>query len=82
MSLSDLEKMKLLRPKEEWTGQSAKSQVRPLAASVVAAFGVAGCIMMMIGNGGSETWVGLLMFSTALALFTWINLNGIYRKTS
>ncbi len=81
MSLSDLEKMKLLRPREEWSGRSERSLVQPLAAAGVALLGVMGCILMIVGDGGRMTWVGLLMFTVALGAFTWINLRGICRDT-
>ena len=80
MSLSDLEKMKLLRPKDEWTGTSERSKVQPVYALVTSAVGIAGCVLMAVGNGHAMTWIGLLMFTVALVVFTWVNLRGV-RKT-
>lgn len=80
MSLSDLEKMKLLRPKDEWTGASQRSEVQTVYAAVTSTVGVAGCVLMTVGNGHFLTWIGLLMFTVALVVFTWVNLRGV-RKT-
>ena len=78
MSLSDLQKMKLLRPESEWTGTPERSQVQSLLAFLTALLGVSGCALMIIGNGHFLTWIGLAMFSIALVSFTWVNLRGIW----
>ena len=79
MSLTDLEKMKLLRPKSEWTGKSDKSRVNLILASLTAAIGITGCVFMIMGNGHFLTWIGLLMFSVSLIGFSWTNLRGVWK---
>ena len=79
MSLSDLEKMKLLRPEDEWTGKSQRSDVQAPVASITALIGITGCVLMAIGNGQFLTWIGLLLFSLALGSFTWANLRGVWK---
>lgn len=80
MSLSDLEKMKLLRPEAEWTGKVQRSGVQSLLASTTGALGITGCVFMWLGNGHALTWIGLLMFSIALGTFTWVNLKGVIKS--
>ena len=79
MSLSDLEKMKLLRPKSEWSGKADKSRVNLILASLTAAIGIAGCVFMIMGNGHFLTWIGLLMFGVSLVGFSWTNLRGVWK---
>ncbi|MCH2134201.1 MAG: hypothetical protein MK116_10665 [Phycisphaerales bacterium] len=80
MSLSDLKKMQLLRPEEEWSGSPQRSDVQPLLAMITAAIGILGCILMIVGDGRSLTWIGLLLFSVALGTFTWVNLRGVWKS--
>ena len=79
MSLSDLKKMKLLRPEEEWTGAPQRSTVQVVYAAIAGAVGIAGCVLMTVGNGQVLTWIGLLMFAVALGTFTWVNLRGVQK---
>ena len=81
MSLSDLDKMKLLRPEKEWTGTPERSQVKSFLAAVTATTGIAGCVLMAVGNGQALTWIGLLLFALALGSFTWVNLRGVWRDS-
>ena len=80
MSLSDLEKMKLLKPEKEWTGHAQRSEVQPVLTALTSALGVTGCIFMWLGNGHALTWIGLLMFSVFLGSFTWVNLKGVCKS--
>lgn len=77
MSLTDLRKLDLLKPETEWTGRVPRSQVRPFAAMVSAAVGIAGCVLMAFGDGALLTWVGLAMFGVSLAVFTMVNVSAI-----
>jgi len=77
MSLTDLRKLDLLRPETEWSGQVPKSAVRTLSAAAAALLGGAGCVAMVIGDGGLWTWLGLTAFGVALAVFTAVNVLAI-----
>ena len=77
MSLTDLRKLDLLRPESDWTGRVPRSNVRVLAAAVTAGAGIAGCVMMAMGDGAFLTWVGLCVFAVALVLFTMVNVSAI-----
>jgi hypothetical protein len=77
MSLTDLRKLDLLKPEAEWTGRVPRSKVRPFAAMVSAAVGIAGCVLMAFGDGALLTWVGLAMFGVSLAVFTMVNVSAI-----
>lgn len=81
MSLSDLQKMKLLRPESEWSGEPACSSVHSILAFLTGMIGIAGCALMIVGDGHFLTWIGLLMFSFALGSFTWVNLKGIWSSS-
>ena len=81
MSLSDLQKMKLLRPESEWSGEPARSSVHSILAFLTGMIGIAGCALMIVGDGHFLTWIGLLMFSFALGSFTWVNLKGIWSSS-
>ena len=81
MSLSDLQKMKLLRPESEWSGAPARSEVQSILAFLTGMLGIAGCVLMIVGDGHLLTWIGLAMFAMALGSFTWVNLKGIWSSS-
>ena len=80
MSLTDLRKLKLLRPENEWTGRVPRSSVNGLAAVGTAGAGVGGCVLMVFGDGAALTWLGLMLFGAALVLFTVVNVAAIGGK--
>jgi hypothetical protein len=82
VSLSDLERLKLLRPESEWSRGIERSRVLLLPSVVTAAAGVAGCVLMALGGGRMLTWIGLLAFSLGLFGFVWANLKGVWQGDS
>lgn len=81
MSLSDLRKLNLLRPEEEWAGHSPRSNVNSIGALVSAAAGIGGCVLMAIGDGDWLTWAGVALFGIALVCFTLLNTGAIRRQS-
>lgn len=77
MSLSDLRKLSLLRPETEWTGQPPRSRVNGVAALTMALMGIAGCVLMVFGDGAMATWLGVAIFGIALVGFTLVNVRAI-----
>lgn len=77
MSLGDLRKMGLLRPEPEWTQRVPRTSVPTIAALGCVIMAGGGCTLMVLGNGGPMTWVGLGVFILGLAVFTWLNLRSV-----
>ena len=77
MSLKDLRKLNLLRPEPEWSGTVPRSNVNVVLAGLTGAAGVAGCVLMAIGDGGMLTWIAAGVFGLALAGFTAVNIRAI-----
>ena len=77
MSLSDLKKMQLLRPEEEWSGKPDRSKVNRLLAMLSGAASVGGCLMMAMGDGHALTWYGLLVFAIGMGIFVAVNIRGV-----
>ena len=77
MSLTDLRKLDLLRPEEEWSGRTPRSTVHVSLAGVAAAMGLGSCVLMALGDGGVPTWIGIAVFSVALVAFTIVNVRAI-----
>ena len=74
MSLRDLEKMGLIRPKEQWGQPHAIRRVPPIAVGIVAAMAVASVVTMILADGGVLTWVAIGTFLIALLIFTALNV--------
>jgi hypothetical protein len=77
MSLKDLRKLGLLRPETEWSGRVPRTTVRSVSAGASAILGGAGCMAMVVGDGGLWTWLGLAGFGVALLVFTIVNVQAI-----
>lgn len=77
MSLSDLRKMGLLKAESAWSSRIPRSSVPAVLAGVCLVAAVAGCTMMVLGDGGAMTWVGLAIFGAGLGVFTWLNVRSV-----
>ena len=77
MSLRDLQRAGLVRPKEEW-GQadlhSSISRVSLISAWVVAAVSA---VLMYVGNGGHVTWIGVCGMLVFIGWFTYLSMHAI-----
>jgi hypothetical protein len=78
MSLSDLRKMGLLKPENEWTSQLPHSPVSGIAATTWMLLAAAGCTGMALGDGGRWTWIGLGAFAVALVFFVTLNIRSVH----
>ena len=77
MSVSDLQKLGLLRPESEWGGHDVGRSVYPLRTGALAAVGICGCVAMALGDGALWTWLGLTGFLVALVIFVWVNIKAV-----
>ena len=79
MSVSDLQKLGLLRPESDWDPKHTRSYVPLLLWLVMAVLAVGGCVLLVLGNGGVATWIGLGIFSIALVGFVLMNIVSVNR---
>ena len=77
MSIRDLRKMGLLKPESEWTERLPRSSVSVVWAVAWTIIALAGCVLMVQGNGGTMTWVGLTCFVVALGGFVRLNIQSV-----
>ena len=81
MSVSDLQKLGLLRPESEWGAQGVGRSAYPIRTGALALIGVCGCVAMALGGGTLWTWLGLIGFLVALLIFVWVNINAVVDET-
>lgn len=79
MSVSDLQKMGLLKPESDWDGKSSGSSVPPVLTLLLAVAGVGGCVLLALGDGHALSWIGLLIFVVAMTCFVWMNIASVNR---
>ncbi len=77
MSVSDLKKLGLLRPESEWSGKGVGRSAYPVRTAFFGLLGLAGCVGMVLGDGGAWTWIGLAVFMVMLTLFVIVNLKAV-----
>ena len=77
MSIRDLRKMGLLRPEEEWTESVPRSSVHSVFAAGWLILAITSCALMVVGDGGTMTWFGVVGFSIALAGFVHLNIKSV-----
>ncbi|MCH2135387.1 MAG: hypothetical protein MK101_02265 [Phycisphaerales bacterium] len=80
--MSDLRKLNLLKPEQEWSGEVPGSAVHGPCALLWAGCGLGGCVLMVIGDGAWATWLGVALFGLALIGFTLLNTRAIRRRAS
>jgi membrane protein implicated in regulation of membrane protease activity len=69
--------MGLLRPEQEWTERVPRSSVHTIMAVVWFLLAGTGCVLMVIGDGGTMTWIGLVCFTIALGGFVHLNIRSV-----
>ena len=74
MSMSDLEKMGLLRPKAQWGDPQPIRHVNPWAVGSLGGLAIASVIVMLVADGSLWTWIAIGGFLACLTAFTWINV--------
>ncbi len=77
MSLRDLKQMGLLRPENKWSDTPPKSHVCAWLALLWCLMALGGCTLMVIGDGGLWTWIGLALFAIALVAFVRTNMRSV-----
>ena len=79
MSVSDLQKMGLLKPESDWDGKSSGSSVPPVPTLLLGVAGIGGCVLLALGDGHALSWIGLLVFVLAMTCFVWLNIASVNR---
>lgn len=74
MSMKDLEEMGILLPQEKWGKADLHTSVNKPQLVVSGLLAVVAVIMAYAGNGGTLTWVGVLLLFVCLGWFTRISL--------
>lgn len=74
MSIRDLRKMGLLKPEPQWEDRVPRSSVSACWTVVWTALAIIGCVLMVRGDGGTLTWLGLICFVVALCGFVRLNI--------
>ena len=77
MSVSDLQKLGLLKPESEWSGKGVGRSAAPLRSLFLGAIAIAGCVAMVVGDGLTLTWFGLIAFCAALACFVVVHVREV-----
>jgi amino acid transporter len=77
MSVSDLQKLGLLRPESEWDPKHTRSFVPRLLWMCLVTLGIGGCVMLTLGDGGAVSWIGLLIFLVSLFFFVLLNMRSV-----
>jgi len=77
MSVSDLQKLGLLKPEKEWNGNGVGRSASPLKSLALGAISIAGCIAMVLGDGSMLTWIGLIAFCIALTCFVVVHVREV-----
>ncbi|MEE3002111.1 MAG: hypothetical protein VX908_05400 [Planctomycetota bacterium] len=77
MSVSDLQKLGLLKPESEWSGKGVGRSAAPLRSLFLGAIAIAGCVAMVVGDGMTLTWFGLIAFCAALACFVVVHIREV-----
>ena len=77
MSVSDLQKLGLLKPENEWNGKGVGRSAAPLVSMLLGVISISSCVAMVLGDGSMWTWIGLIAFSAALACFVFVHVMAV-----
>lgn len=80
MTLEDLREQDVLLPEEEWGAHRLETTVPewPLAATFAVA--AAALVAAYLGDGGTLTWIGVVVFLVTLYAITWIVDRAVLRQ--
>lgn len=77
MSIRDLRKMGLLKPEAQWQDRVPNSATSSWWTILWTAVAIAGCVLMVWGDGGGLTLIGLAGFVVALCGFVRLNIRSV-----
>ncbi|UCC47351.1 MAG: hypothetical protein JSV41_07510 [Gemmatimonadota bacterium] len=80
MTIDDLREQGVLLPEEEWGKHSLKTTAPRLPLAVALLVATAGCALMLLGDGGILTWVGVALFIVTLYASTWMLDRAVARQ--
>jgi hypothetical protein len=77
MSLEDLKRMGLLQQEIEEGAAPPRTSVSIMAFLATTVLSLVGCAGMVVGDGGTLTWLGIAAFAGGLFGFIAVNLRGV-----
>lgn len=77
MSYEELEDHNIFLPEPVWGEADLHTTVNQPLVLAVLVFGLATCVLMVIGQGGTLTWLGMGLFWIFMIAFTIISNQGI-----
>lgn len=77
MAYEDLEEHNIFLPEDHWDELDLSSSVNQPLLLFTMIVGIAACFLMVIGAGGTITWIGAGVFIVFLISFTFISNTGI-----
>lgn len=80
MSFEELERRGIFLPQEEWGEVELTSSANPWRLAALGTVPIAGCIAMILGEGGAWTWIGAGAFVVGLWAYLWSMIRGIDRQ--
>jgi hypothetical protein len=69
--------MGLLKPESQWQDRAPRSSVPVCWTVLWTALAIIGCVLMVRGDGGGLTWIGLAGFVVALFGFVRLNIGSV-----
>lgn len=80
MTIEDLREHGVLLPEEEWGSHRLETTVPewPLATAFLVA--AAALVAAYLGDGGTLTWIGVVVFLAAIYLVTWLVDRAVMRQ--
>lgn len=82
MSYEDLKQHNIFLPEEHWDELDLSSSVNQPLLFLTIILGLASCTLMVIGGGGTLTWIGAGLFFVFLLSFTLVSNVGIENQNA
>jgi hypothetical protein len=80
MSLDDLRNQGVLLPEEEWGEHRLETTVNVIPLAIGFLVAVASLVVIYLGDGGTATWVGSIVFLVALYSVIWMCDRAVLRQ--
>ncbi len=80
MSIKDLKEMGILLPEEKWGQFDLHTSVNKPQLVGAGILALIGSVLGYAGNGGTCTWIGVMLFFVSLGWFTVISVKAINKQ--
>lgn len=77
MSMEDLKRMRVLLDEKDWSPVHARCRMNVSIFVVTIIMSLIGCWLMIVGDGSSLTWLGVVLFIIGLFSLITVNLRGV-----